>query len=77
MKGLVHKHKRIIIGATLESLLYALYTKTPVFYVVPKVPTVFDNLTIGQDYRFISMFPELEELYTVRMVLLFVRNLLM
>ena len=64
MKGLIHKHKRIIRRATLESLLYALYTKTPVFYVVPKVPTVFDSLTIGQDYRFISMFPELHELET-------------
>ena len=64
MKGTIHKHKKIIIGATLESLLYALYTKIPVFYVVPKVPTVFDSLTVGQDYRFLHVFPELHELDT-------------
>jgi hypothetical protein len=64
MKGIVHKYDTIIIGATIESLLYALYTKTPVFYVVPKVPTVFDSLTIGQDYKFLKIFSELEDLET-------------
>lgn len=62
MKGLIHKHKRIIIGATIESLLYALFTRTPVFYVVPKVPTTFDTVTIGTSYKILKIFPELVEI---------------
>lgn len=61
MKGLVHKYDKIIIGATFESLLYALYTKTPVFYVVPKIPTEFDSVTIGSNYKIVSILPELKD----------------
>jgi len=61
MKGIVHKYDRIIIGATIESLLYALFTRTPVFYVVPKVPTTFDTVTIGTSYKILKIFPELVE----------------
>ena len=64
MKGIVHKYDKIIIGATFESLLYAAYTKTPVFYVVPKIPTIFDSVSIGQNYKFINVFAELHQLET-------------
>ena len=70
MKGLIHKYDKIIIGATFESLLYAAYTKTPVFYVVPKIPTIFDSVTIGQNYKFINVFSELKEIHTNKGIIL-------
>jgi len=62
MKGIVHKYDKIIIGATVESLLYALFTRTPVFYVVPKIPTQFDTVTIGTNYKILKIYPELQEI---------------
>jgi hypothetical protein len=64
MKGIVHKYDKIIIGATFESLLYALFTRTPVFYVVPKIPSEFESVAIGTNYNFIGILAELKDTYT-------------
>lgn len=42
--------------------MYALFTRTPVVYVVPKVPTTFDTVTIGTSYKILKIFPELVEI---------------
>lgn len=64
MKGIIHKYHTIIIGATIESLLYALFTRTPVFYVVPKIPSEFESVTIGTNYNFIGILAELKDTYS-------------
>jgi len=64
MKGIVHKYDQVIVGATFESLLYALFTNTPVLYVVPKEPTEFDTVPIGIDFKFLQTYSEITDIDT-------------
>lgn len=64
MKGIIHKYDKIIVGATFESLLYSYFTKIPVFYVVPKIPSSFDSLPIGVNFKILKIKTELQDIYT-------------
>lgn len=50
MKKEILKYDKIVIGSTLEGLLYAYLHGLPLFYAVPKAPTDFDTLPVSDQF---------------------------
>ena len=50
MKKEIHKYDKIVIGSTLEGLLYAYLHGLPLFYSVAKVPTEFEALEVDDNF---------------------------
>ena len=62
MKKAVHKYDTIIIGSTLESLLYSYITKYPIFFAGLKCPFQFEHF--GPDFSFPLLKTESKKLFT-------------
>jgi len=55
LKGHIYEKDRIVIGGTLNSLIYAYLNDLPVLFVEVKTPFMFDTLPAGLDLRGLSL----------------------